>query len=343
MRRVAVVGGGSWGTALARMLARKGISTTLWAFEVEVVEIIKKTCENSRFLPGFSLPESLAISHNLAAVVQAASTVVLVTPSHVLRTVATQCVASLDPQALLVCCTKGIEIDSGKLMSDVLAESVPGPNAARCVYLSGPSFAREVAAEHPTAVVVASRDPQAAVQAQTLFRTPFFLPFLHHDVVGVELGGALKNVLAIAAGIVEGMGLGHNTRTALITRGLYEMIKLGTALGAEPLTFAGLAGMGDLILTCTGNLSRNRSVGIEIGKGHRLEDIVRTMHMVAEGVGTAKAVHHLTQRLQVNAPICTAVYDILYAGKSPATALQELTSMELKTELGDIFTKVPGT
>lgn len=337
MRRVAVVGAGSWGTALARMLARKGESVALWAYEPDVVAEIQKTKKNQPFLPDFIFPDALTASNHMQVVVQGANVVVLVVPSHVLRRVAAQVNEYLDPDTLIVCCTKGIEIDSGQLMSEVLADTLSACDPARFVYLSGPSFAREVAAEHPTAVVVASRDAAAATQAQSLFRTPFFLPFLHHDVIGVEVGGALKNVMAIAAGIVEGMGLGHNTRAALITRGLYEMIKLGMVLGAEPLTFAGLAGMGDLILTCTGDLSRNRTVGMEIGKGHQLDEIVRNMRMVAEGVSTAKAVHRLITQHHINAPICTAVHEILFDSKSPQTAMQELTSMEITTELGEIF------
>jgi len=222
------------------------------------------------------------------------------------------------------------------MMSDVLAEALPQHPTDKTVFLSGPSFAKEVAKEDPTAVVVAG--PRAAAErVQELFRTSFFMPFVHPDIIGVELGGALKNVMAIATGIVDGLGLGHNTRAALITRGLYEMIKLGKVLGAEPLTFAGLAGMGDLILTCTGDLSRNRSVGIELGKGRTIDEILGQMQMVAEGVKTAKAVHELLQKHQITAPICTTVYEILYEGKFPEQAVKELTALELGEEFPQLF------
>ncbi len=332
MRQVAVVGGGSWGTALARVLAAKGEAVRLWAYEAEVVASITKTHQNQLFLPDILLPEGLQASTHLAEVVPQAEVVVLAAPSHVFRHIATQIRPFLRDETILVSCTKGIEVDTGRLMSQVLEDTVGERMADRAVYLSGPTFAREVALEQPSAVVMASRDQPIAAEIQSLFRTPYFLPFLHHDVIGVEVGGALKNVFAIAAGIVEGMGFGHNTRAALITRGLYEMIKLGKALGAEPLTFTGLSGIGDLVLTCTGALSRNRQVGVAIGQGTPLASITQAMRMVAEGVLTTKAVHRLITEHRVNAPICHAVYDILYAGKSPQMALHELTTLELKEE-----------
>ncbi len=332
MLRISVIGAGGWGTALAKLLAESGHNVRLWAFEPEIVAQIQTLHENQLYLPDIALPPTLAVTNDIAAAVQDAELVVLVPPSHVMRGVVQSLAPALSPTALVVCCSKGIEIDSGKLMSDIVQEALPQHSAEQFAFLSGPSFAREVALGHPTAVVIASNNADVAKKVQAAFRTPNFLPFAHDDVIGVELGGALKNVMAIATGLVDGLGFGNNTRAALMTRGLYEMIKLGRALGANPLTFAGLAGMGDLILTCTGALSRNRHVGVELGKGHRLEEILRNTRSVAEGVGTAKAVQTLIRRHHVSAPICTAVYEILFEEKSPRVALQELTSMVLTEE-----------
>jgi glycerol-3-phosphate dehydrogenase (NAD(P)+) len=329
---IAVVGAGSWGTALARLLGRKGVPVRLWAHEPEVVDQINQTQTNQFFLPDYALPPTLTASNDLADVVTGAEFLFMVTPSHVLRTVAKRVRPHLSAEAIMTCCTKGIEVATGRLMSDVLRESLGDHPAERQLFLSGPSFAKEVAAEHPTAVVIAGTDATIAGKVQDLLRTPFFLTFIHHDIVGVELGGAVKNVMALATGMVEGYGLGHNTRAALITRGLYEMIKLGKVFGADPLTFAGLAGMGDLILTCTGGLSRNRSVGMELGKGRALDEILQNMRMVAEGIPTAKAVHQLAQQNRVNAPICAAVYKILYEGNAIAEAIRDLTALELGAE-----------
>ncbi len=335
--RVAVVGAGSWGTALARMLARKGLDVALWVYEPELVSEIEKTSVNTWYLDGFELPDTLTPSSDLHAVVSGAEVVVLVTPSQNLRAVLSEAASSLPRDAPLVCCSKGIEIESGALMSDVVEQTLPEHPSSLLSFLSGPSFAREVAAEEPTAVVVAGADDDVMTRIQQVFRTPFFMVFTHHDVRGVELGGALKNVMAIATGIVEGMGLGHNSQSAIITRGLYEMIKLGRALGADPLTFAGLAGIGDLVLTCTGGLSRNRQVGIELGRGRSLDEILEEMRMVAEGVRTAEAVHSLALTHDVYMPICTGVYEVLYKGKSTRELIGELTSAEVRQELGALF------
>ncbi|MBI4239241.1 MAG: NAD(P)-dependent glycerol-3-phosphate dehydrogenase [Deltaproteobacteria bacterium] len=336
---IAVIGAGSWGTALARLLASQGRPVTLWAFEADLAARLQATRINDIYLPGVILPPSLTCTTDLTQAVHEATLVVLVTPSHVLRSVATQMAPALSPTAIITCCTKGIEIGTGRLMSEVLVEALPQHPTTLHTFLSGPSFAKEVAAEQPTAVVVAGTDRVATQRVQEVFRTPYFLTFTHDDVIGVEVGGAVKNVLAIATGIAEGLGLGHNTRAALITRGLYEMIKLGRVLGANPLTFAGLAGLGDLVLTCTGELSRNRQVGIALGQGTPLEKILRTMTMVAEGVATSKAVYALIQRHQLRAPICSAIYHILHAGMPPRAALTELTSMDLKDEFAEWLVK----
>lgn len=333
---IAVVGAGSWGTALAHLLAQKGRAVRLWCYEAELAAQIQATRENALYLPGIALSPQLTVSADLAGVVADADVVVLVAPSHALRAVAQQLAPRLRLDAIVVCCTKGIEIGTGCLMSDILAQTLTAHPAERRCYLSGPSFAREVAEGQPTAVVIAGSNPTITKQMQDLFRTGSFMTFTHSDVIGIEVGGAVKNVLAIATGIADGLGLGHNSRAALITRGLYEIIKLGQALGAQPLTFAGLAGMGDLILTCTGGLSRNRQVGLELGKGRPLKAILAEMRMVAEGVRTAQAVHELLMRHHITAPICTAVYEILYENKTPPTALAELTALELSEELGTI-------
>jgi glycerol-3-phosphate dehydrogenase (NAD(P)+) len=319
------------------MLARKGEQVKLWTFEQELVDIVNQTRVNSWYLDGFAYPDTLQATNDMEEVLDGATMLVLVTPSQNMRAVLTPYADRIPKDIPIVCCSKGIEIATGQLMSDVLASVLPDHPTGNFTFLSGPSFAKEVAQEHPTAVVVAGTDEAIVTQVQQTFRTPFFMTFRHHDVAGVELGGALKNVMAIATGIVQGLGFGHNTQTALITRGLYEMIKLGTALGAEPLTFAGLAGMGDLVLTCTGGLSRNRRVGIALGEGKTLQEILDNMRMVAEGVRTAKAVHALLAQHDINAPICNAVYDILYQDKAPQDAVKELTSMELNKELGSLL------
>lgn len=335
--RIGVIGAGAWGTVLAALLSRKGKEVVLWAHEPEVVEQINRRHINTNFLPDISLPPDLSASHTLADVVRGARYILLVCPSHVVRHVATRLAPDLARDAIVVTASKGIEIDTGKLISEVLAEALPHHATGRCVYLSGPSFAKEVAQEQPTAVVIAGHDPAVTATVQALFRTPFFLTFCHDDPVGVQIGGAVKNILAIAAGILDGLRLGHNTRAAMITRGLYEIMKLGRALGANPLTFVGLAGLGDLILTCTGDLSRNRAVGIALGQGRSMADIAAGTRTVAEGIATAKAVYMLIQTHRIKAPICTAVYDILYAGKPPRQAVTELSAMELHEELGALL------
>lgn len=339
MQRIGVVGAGSWGTAIAKLLAEKGHTVRLWAYEPAVAEQITREHCNQTYLSDIALPATLTATTDLEAVIRLQDLVVLVTPSHVVRQVATRFAPWLSRDTPLVCCSKGIEIDTGALMSEVLAASLPDHPADHRMVLSGPTFAREVAMGQLAAVVIAGTNRRLVTQVQTMFRTPTFLPFIHHDVAGVEVGGAVKNVLAIATGVVEGMGLGHNTRAALMTRGLYEMIKIGKAYGAEPLTFSGLAGIGDLILTCTGFLSRNRQVGVELGKGRALSEVLAQMQMVAEGVGTAKAVHRIILRHRIFAPICTATYEVLHAGKSPQTALQELTAREPAEEMGALFSQ----
>ncbi|MFZ5624268.1 MAG: NAD(P)H-dependent glycerol-3-phosphate dehydrogenase [Gemmatimonadota bacterium] len=329
MTTIGVLGAGSWGTALADLLARKGHEVRLWAYEPEVADAINARHDNPLFLPGCPLAPSLTATNDAAAAVAGASVVVSVTPSHVVRRVVTPLRDAIAPGTIVVSATKGIETDTLKLMSDVITEALPH---TRFAALSGPSFAQEVYQRQPTLVVAASADPAVARGVQEIFVTPAFRVYSNADVIGVELGGALKNVMAIAAGILEGLGLGENTRAALVTRGLAEMTRLGLALGADPLTFSGLAGMGDLILTTCGALSRNRRLGIAIGKGATLAAYQAEQRTVAEGVNTARAAVRLAARHGVEMPITQKVHEVLFEAKSPRASLAELMERDLKAE-----------
>ncbi|MBX9927503.1 MAG: NAD(P)-dependent glycerol-3-phosphate dehydrogenase [Gemmatimonadaceae bacterium] len=327
--RCAVLGAGAWGTALANLLAENGHATTLWALEPDVAESIMAAHTNPRFLPGVVLHESLRATTDKAAALAGASVVVFAAPSHVLREVASHARAWIDPTATLVVATKGIERVSFALMTDVIHQELGGRPV---VALSGPSFAAEVGQRLPTAVVAASTDASAAELTQQLFSAPHFRVYTTDDVVGVELGGALKNVMAIATGICDGLQLGFNARAALITRGLAEMARLGAKLGANPLTFAGLAGVGDLVLTCTGSLSRNRTVGLEIGRGATLAEVLAGRETVAEGVVTTESTFALAAREGVEMPIVNAVHRILFERQPARWALVELMGRGLRRE-----------
>jgi glycerol-3-phosphate dehydrogenase (NAD(P)+) len=329
--RATVVGAGSWGTALACLLAKRGHDVALWSFEEEVVRSVERGNGNP-YLPGAELPSGLQATTDLGAAVAGAELVVSVSPSQFVGQVIAEAAPHVAPEALVISASKGIEIESLRRMEEVMGEVLPGPVMERFCVLSGPSFAAEVAREEPTAVVVASADREAAEQAQALFQTPYFRVYTNPDVVGVELAGALKNVIALAAGAAAGLGFGHNTLAALITRGLAEMKRLGLALGAEKATFSGLAGMGDLVLTCTGSLSRNRTVGYRLGQGESLEAILSDMKAVAEGVKTAEAVHALAFRHQVEMPIAEQVYAIVHEGRKPSDALRTLMHRDPKPE-----------
>lgn len=334
--RVAVVGGGAWGTALGDLLARGGHRVDLWVFEEPLAEEMARTRENRVYLPGHRLAEGVRPSSDLAAVVAQAEVVVSVSPSQVVREVMGRAGPHLRPDALVVSASKGIENGSLQLMHQVLEQVLPGPIGARLAVLSGPSFAAEVARGVPTAVSLACSDLEAARHLQRLFSSPTFRVYTLDDVVGVELGGALKNVVALAAGISDGLGFGHNSRAALITRGLAEISRLGTALGAKPLTFLGLAGMGDLVLTCTGDLSRNRTVGLRLGHGEKLREILGSMTAVAEGVKTCEAVVGLAERLEVEVPIAREVWRVLHEDKDPRQAVEDLMSRPSKREFWDL-------
>ncbi len=331
--RIGVVGGGSWGTALAHLLGGKGYHVDLWVFEHDICEEILTKRENSTFLPGVRLPDNIHPSNDIAEVVSDKEIVLIVVPSHVLRSVAETMAPHLRENAIVVVATKGIENETFKTMTDVLKDLLPPSCHDRLSVLSGPSFAREVVKNIPTAVTIASSNIETAQQVQKTFATDFFRAYTSNDVIGVELGGALKNVMAIAAGVSDGLELGHNTRAALITRGLTEIRRLGLRLGANPRTFSGLAGMGDLVLTCTGDLSRNRTVGIKLGRGMKLKDILADMQMVAEGIKTTKSVYNMSRKLGVEMPIVEQTYHMLYNDLDPKVALKTLMSRNLKDEL----------
>ena len=328
--RIAVIGAGSWGTTLADMLVRNGHDVRLWAREAQVVESIRKNRVNSVFLPDCPLQEGIQPFEDIGEVVTGAEMVVSAAPSHAVRAVGREVALAIgDETPTVVSVSKGLEPGTHHTMTHVLEELVP---QCGVVALSGPSFAREVFRERPTAVVVASHDIVAAERAQRTFSNSYFRVYTSPDALGVQLGGALKNVVAIAAGVLDGLDLGNNPRAALITRGLAESSRLGEELGADPHTFAGLAGMGDLILTATGALSRNRSLGLELAKGRALDEVLAERQTVAEGVNTARAAVELANLTGVELPIATQVEQLLFHGKMPHEAIRDLMGRQLKSE-----------
>lgn len=333
--KIGVVGAGSWGTAIADLLACKGYPVGLWAFEKEVKDHIEEFHENKIFLPDHNLSAHISASNDLIEVISDKNLIVVVVPSHVMRDVTTKMAGRLPAGIILISASKGIEQKTHLTMSGVIRENLPHVPEGRLAVISGPSFAKEVAQKIPTSVTVACTDPEIAALVQHLFATPYFRVYSSDDIIGVELGGSVKNVIAIAAGILDGLGLGLNTRAALITRGMTEIRRLGLNLGANPRTFTGLAGFGDLVLTCTGNLSRNYTVGIKLGRGKKLQEILSEMRMVAEGVKTAKSVYNLSRNRDVEMPICHEVYRILYEGLAPKEAVSRLMTRSLKQELDE--------
>ena len=330
MERVGVIGAGAWGTTLAKLLAEKGHAVILWVWEPELAATMARERENGIYLPGAELPETLEVTTSLAQVARGRSVLLLVTPSHVLRSVFTDLLPFIDSSTLLISATKGLEQDSCMTMSQVMRQV--GPQMKALAVLSGPSFAKEVSRGLPTAVVAASDDEATAKRVQSLLNTSTFRVYGGRDPLGVELGGAIKNVIAIAAGLVDGLGLGHNALAALVTRGLREITRLGVAMGARAETFAGLAGLGDLVLTCTGDLSRNRQLGLALGKGASLTDLLRRSPTVKEGVNAARAAVSLAQRFSVDMPICREICAILFEDKSPRDAVAGLMTRALKSE-----------
>ncbi len=333
--KIGVIGAGAWGTALANLLANKELNVALWAFEQEVCADILEGRENKIFLPGAPLSSNIHPSNDLDEVAADKDMLLLVVPSHVFRSVAVKMVHHPTERTMIVTASKGIENETHLTMSGILQQLLPPRLKTRIAALSGPSFAKEVVKKIPTAVTVAAFDPEVAGAVQSIFATPYFRVYTSRDVIGVELGGALKNVMAIAAGISDGLGLGYNTRAALITRGLTEIQRLGIRLGADPKTFMGLAGMGDLVLTCTGDLSRNWTLGHKVGQGMKLEAILSDMRTVAEGVKTTKSVYNMSQKLGVEIPIAEQVYRMLYEDLDPKEALQSLMSRHLRHELDE--------
>lgn len=332
MKRIAVIGAGSWGTALAATLAGNGHRVTLWAYEPEVVESIRTQHENALFMPGVKVPSGIVATGDLGEALEGAEIVLTVMPSHICGPLYEKMLAHLQPEMTFVSATKGIDTDHLMRMSEVIESVVGRRFAPRLCALSGPSFAREVLRGDPTAVVVASRDREAARLVQREFSSRMLRIYTSTDVVGVEIGGAVKNIIAIAAGVIDGLGLGHNPTAALITRGLVEMSRLACACGGKRETLAGLAGMGDLVLTCTGSLSRNRTVGVELGKGRKLAEIVGSMRMVAEGIKTTYATMALAGQHGIEMPITRQVYRTLEGQVTPREAIRELMERTLKDE-----------
>ena len=335
--RVGVVGAGSWGTAFAMIPAEKGIPTTIWARRPEIAGEISSQHTNGRYLPGFELPASLLATTDLEQAVAGATVVVMAIPSHAFRENFQQVLGVMGDGVPVVSLTKGIEQGSLKRMTEIMTED-GGLGPDRLAVVSGPNLAKEVVSRMPSATVVACADTDVAARLQALFMAPFFRVYTNPDVVGCELCGAMKNVIAIAAGIADGMNFGDNTRASLITRGLAELARLGARLGGNPLTFAGLAGMGDLVATCISRLSRNRYVGEELGKGRSLEDITGEMNMIAEGVKTSRAVVALAERVGVEVPISEHVVKVLYEGVSPQDMVLSLMLRSAKAELHGIET-----
>jgi len=327
-----VIGGGSWGTALASVLGANGHDTMIWAHDAEVAKALAQKHENPKYLAGLQLSDKVSGTNDLGEALKGAELVVAVSPSHVTRSVMRDALPSLPRATPIVCATKGIENDSLLTMYEVLEDVLPPEMHPYICCLSGPSFAKETVKRMPTAVVVASPWEKMAQRVQRVFSNEYFRVYTSIDVAGVELGGSLKNVCAIAAGISDGMGFGNNTRAAIMTRGLAELVRLAVKKGANPLTLSGLAGMGDLVLTCTGELSRNRTVGLGLGRGQSLPEVLAGMSQVAEGVRTAKSVHDLSHKLGVDMPLHEAIYCILYENLTPKAALQSLSSRELKSE-----------
>ena len=325
--KFAVLGAGSWGTALARLLAHRGHVVSLWVYEADLAERIRNTGENDRYLPGIALPKSLQVLSDMAAVLSGVEAVLFAVPSHAARGVLAQAAPFLSPDVPVISATKGIERITLRLPSEIVREVLRREDDRHIAVLSGPSFAQEVAMEYPTTVILASGNPRLAARLRRAFVTPFFKPFISTDMVGVQLGGALKNVIALCVGISDGLGFSVNTKAALMTWGLAEMARLGAAMGADFDTFYGLSGMGDLFLTCTGGLSRNRKLGEAIGRGISLAEALAATVSVAEGVYTTQSAVVLAQRYHVAMPIVTETDRVLFSGKAPRQALSDLLAM----------------
>ena len=332
MKSLSIIGGGSWGTALALALSPRFPRVRLWVYESDLAGRMQSTRENDVYLPGCFLPDNVQISSDLGMVLEDGSTILSVMPSHLVRGMYQQMLPYLNDSMVFVSATKGLENGTLLRISEVIRQVVQERFDPRVAVISGPTFAREVARAEPTALVVASTDDRLAAEMQEAFSGPTFRLYTSPDPIGVEIGGSIKNVVAIGSGVLHGLGLGYNVTAALITRGLAEMTRLAVALGGRPLTLAGLAGLGDLVLTCTGDLSRNRMVGVELARGRKLDEIVSSMKMVAEGIKTTNAAVDLAQRCSVEMPIAGQMFQMLHFGISPRDAIQRLMERSLKGE-----------
>lgn len=328
MNNIAVIGAGSWGTTLANLLADKGHNVSLWAYEKELVDEMKHTYTNSIYLPGIPLSHHIKVTGDIKDAVSDARYILNVVPTQFTRSVFSAAAGFISEDAVIISASKGIEHGTLRTVSSILNDLSNREVAA----LSGPSFAKEVIKKLPTAVTIAADNHDTGRLLQDVFNTDYFRVYTNTDVLGVELGGALKNVMAIASGISDGLGLGASTRAALITRGLAEMTRLGVAMGAKEQTFSGLSGLGDLVLTCTGTLSRNYSVGYKLGKGEKLKGILSNMKMVAEGIATSKSAHELSRKHNVEMPIIEQIYGVINEDKKPVDAVHELMTRSLKSE-----------
>jgi glycerol-3-phosphate dehydrogenase (NAD(P)+) len=332
VKRLAIIGAGSWGTALARALGPRFPDIRLWVYERDLAESLAESRINNIYLPGFEIPPHVAPTHSLAAALDGAEIVLSVAPSHLVRGLYRQMEEFLNERMIFVSATKGLENATLLRMSEVLRQVLEARFAPRIAVISGPTFAREVACFEPTALVVAAADEGLAQIVQAAFSGPVFRLYTSTDLIGVEIGGSIKNVVAIGSGVLNGMGMGHNPAAALITRGLAEMTRLALAMGGKAQTLAGLAGLGDLVLTCTGELSRNRTVGVELAHGRKLDEIVNSMKMVAEGINTTNAAVDLARRYSVEMPISEQMFQMLRFGIAPREAIRRLMERSLKGE-----------
>jgi glycerol-3-phosphate dehydrogenase (NAD(P)+) len=331
-KAIGIIGAGGWGTALASLLGQKGLIVTLWCHGEQSYRELREIRENRSYLPGILLPATVDVTRSIDQAVTNKAVVMCVVPSYAVRQVMTQAASYLASPGLVVCGTKGLEEESLKTMGEVLAEVFGPQSLQRQAFISGPTFAMEVAQGLPAAITVAAYDDGIACEIQALLATQSLRAYTSKDVIGVQMGGVIKNVIAIAAGISDGLGLGQNARAALITRGVAEMTRLAVKMGADPLTLAGLPGVGDLILTCTGGLSRNRQVGLQIGAGKSISEITQGSRMVAEGIRNARSVYLLAQKLGVEMPIVEQMYRIIHEGKKPSDGVRELMQRSLKSE-----------
>ncbi|BDU50646.1 NAD(P)H-dependent glycerol-3-phosphate dehydrogenase [Haliovirga abyssi] len=332
MAKIVVMGAGSWGTTLAILLAKKGNQVTLWEYKKERAEKLKKNRENIDYVKGIKFPDTLEVTNDINGLLDGCEYLIFSIPSQFLRGIVSMVSDQIKENMILINTGKGIEISTHERLSEVIKDEILGKFHNNIVVLSGPTHAEEVSKEFPSAIVAASKDEKVSKKVQELFNTDFFRVYSNNDLIGVEIGGALKNCIAIAAGITDGMGFGDNSKSAIITRGLAEIIRFGEYFGADFKTFSGLSGVGDLITTCTSKHSRNRFVGEKLGEGKTIEDIMREMIMVAEGVPTAKAVHEIAKEKGIEMPVVESVYKIIYESEKPKVILQKLMSRELKGE-----------